>query len=73
MDKHTKQDHINEVIRLCKTLTQLKYDSDDDRAIKRLIAQNIMAIGQIEREKALQKEMEGKRHKRAYGGKYGTD
>lgn len=73
MKKHTKQEYINEVIRLCKTLTQLKYDSDDDRAIKRLIAQNIVAIEQIEHEKALQKEMEGTRRKRAYGGKYGTD
>lgn len=73
MKKHTKQDYVNEVLRLCKTLTQLKYDSNDDRVIKKLIAENIEAIGRIEHEKALQKEMEGTRRKRAYGGKYGTD
>ncbi len=73
MKKHTKQDYVNEVLRLCKTLTQLKYDSNDDRVIKKLIAENIEAIGRIEHEKALQKEIEGTRRKRAYGGKYGTD
>ena len=71
MKKHTKQDYINEVLRLCKTLTQLKYNSDDDKVIKKLIAENIEAIGRIERDKALQKEMEGKKRKRAYGGDYG--
>lgn len=71
MKKHTKQDYINEVLRLCKTLTQLKYNSDDDKVIKKLIAENIEAIGRIERDKALQKEMEGKRRKRAYRGDYG--
>ena len=71
MKKHTKQDYINEVLRLCKTLTQLKYNSGDDKVIKKLIAENIEAIGRIERDKALQKEMEGKKRKRAYGGDYG--
>ena len=71
MKKHTKQDYINEVLRLCKTLTQLKYNSGDDKVIKKLIAENIEAIGRIERDKAFQKEMEGKRRKRAYGGDYG--
>ena len=55
MKKHTKQDYVNEVLRLCKTLTQLKYNCDDDRIIKRLIAENIEAIGRIEHEKALKK------------------
>lgn len=70
--KHTKNDYINEILRLCQTLTQAKYDSDDDRIIKVLIDQNLRAIGKIEHEKTMLKEMAGKRRKRGYGGDYGS-
>lgn len=55
MEKHTKQEYINEVLRLCRILTQCKYNSADDKNIKRLIAENLQCIGKIEHEKMLLK------------------
>lgn len=55
MEKHTKQEYINEVLRLCRVLTQCKYNSADDKNIKRLIAENLQSIGKIEHEKMLLK------------------
>lgn len=45
-----KQDYINEILRLNRVLTQTKYDADDDRNIKRLIAENLQNLAEIEKE-----------------------
>ena len=46
--KLTKKDYINEILRLSKILVQCKYDSDDDKNIKRLIDENFRNLGQLE-------------------------
>ena len=46
--KLTKKDYINEILRLTRILVQCKYDSDDDRNIKRLIDENFRNLGQLE-------------------------
>ncbi len=66
--KHTKNDYINEILRLCRTLTQLKYDSDDDRVIKGLIAENLVNLGRIEARKYELKQMRQEaRQQKKYG------
>ena len=55
MGNHTKQEYINEILRLCRILTQCKYNSADDENIKRLIAENLHGIGKIEHEKMMLK------------------
>lgn len=44
----TKKDYINEILRLTRILVQYKYDSEDDRNIKRLIDENLRNLGQLE-------------------------
>lgn len=46
--KLTKKDYINEILRLTRILVQYKYDSEDDRNIKRLIDENLRNLGQLE-------------------------
>ena len=46
--KLTKKDYINEILRLTRILVQYKYDSDDDKNIKRLIEQNFISLGILE-------------------------
>ncbi len=46
--KLTKKDYINEILRLTRILVQYKYDSDDDKNIKRLIEQNFISLGKLE-------------------------
>ena len=43
--KLTKKDYINEILRLTRILVQYKYDSEDDRNIKRLIDENLRNLG----------------------------
>ncbi len=40
----TQKDLINETIRLCRNLTQLIYDKDNDKIIKGLIHENLKEI-----------------------------
>lgn len=44
-----KKDIINEILRFCRTLTQMKYNSEDDKNIKRLIAENLRNLAEIEK------------------------
>lgn len=48
MNKLTKKDYINEIIRLSKVLCQMKYHEDDDRKIKNQIQFNLSKLSEIE-------------------------
>ena len=48
MNNLTKKNYINEIIRLSKILSQMKYDEDDDRKIKNLIQFNLAKLSEIE-------------------------
>lgn len=48
MNKLTKKNYINEIIRLSKILCQMKYDEDDDRKIKNQIQFNLSKLSEIE-------------------------
>lgn len=48
MNKLTKKDYINEIIRLSKVLCQMKYHEDDDRKIKNQIQFNLAKLSEIE-------------------------
>lgn len=71
--KHTRKDYAEEILRFCRSLTQLKYNSKDDEMYKRLIDENLRAIGRIDQEKTMAKELEGKRRRRKPGGEYGRN
>lgn len=46
--KHTKQAVIDEILRFNRILTQCKYGSEDDKVIKKLIAENLAKLSEIE-------------------------
>ena len=48
-NKFTKKDYINEILRMCRTLTQCSYNSTEDRQIKTLIAENLAGLSKCER------------------------
>lgn len=48
--KQSKQAIINEILRFNRILTQQKYNSKDDKDIKRLIAENLKLLSEIEAE-----------------------
>ena len=64
---------MGEILLFCRSLTQLKYNSKDDEMYKRLIDENLRAIGRIDQEKTMAKELEGKRRRRKPGGEYGRN
>lgn len=47
-EKLTKKDYINEILRLNRVLIQMKCNAEDDKNIKRLIAENLANISKIE-------------------------
>ena len=71
--KHIRKDYVEEILRFCRSLTQLKYNSKDDEMYKRLIDENLRAIGRIDQEKTMAKELEGKRRRRKPGGANGRN
>lgn len=54
--KHSKQKIINEILRFDRILTQCKYGSEDDKNIKKLIAENLAQLSEIESHNALKKQ-----------------
>ena len=48
--KQSKQAVINEILRFNRILTQQKYNSKGDKDIKRLIAENLKLLSEIEAE-----------------------
>ena len=47
--KFTKKDYINEILRMCRTLTQCVYNSKEDKQIKALIAENLAGLSRCKR------------------------
>ena len=41
MAELTKKDYISETMRLCKNLTQLKYDEEYDQCLKKMVSYNL--------------------------------
>ena len=64
MEKVTKQMCINEILRFNRILVQQKYDSEDDKNIKKLIAENLAMISKIELDEIERRE-ERRSRKRA--------
>ena len=52
----TKRDYINEILRLNRVLTQQKYNSEEDKHIKALIAENLREIAKIDKRNAEDRE-----------------
>lgn len=46
----TKKNCIEEILRLNRVLVQMKYDEEDDKNIKKLIAENLKILSKIEQE-----------------------
>ncbi len=57
--KKTKKMYTDEILRFCRTLTQMKYDSEEDKMFKKLIAENLAALSRLAEEEA-QKRAERK-------------
>ena len=43
-EKMTQNDYINETIRFCQNLTQLKYDEHNDKVVKGFVRENLEKI-----------------------------
>lgn len=46
--RKSKQKIVNEILRLDRVLTQCKYGSEDDKNIKKLIAENLAMLSELE-------------------------
>lgn len=55
-NKFTKKDYVNEILRLTKSLCQMKHDEESERQIKQLISENFAKISEIERDEQLKRE-----------------
>lgn len=64
----TKNDYINEILRLNRVLVQCKCDEEDDKHIKRLIAENLSDLGRLEESKyEIKQRRQEERQQRKYG------
>lgn len=53
--RKSKQKIINEILRFARVLTQCKYGSEDDKQIKKLIAENLAMLSELETSSAQRK------------------
>lgn len=64
----TKNDYINEILRLNRVLVQCKCDEEDDKHIKRLIAENLSDLERLEESKyEIKQRRQEERQQRKYG------
>lgn len=56
--KITKKDYVNEILRLTKSLCQMKHDSESDRQIQ----ENFAMISEIEKEEQKKREIRKERN-----------
>lgn len=68
MKKLTRNDYINEILRLNRVLVQCKCDKEDDKHIKKLIAENLSNLGRLEETRyKMKQERQEERLQRKYG------
>lgn len=60
--KFIKKDYVNEILRLSKSLCQMKHDSESDKQIKHLIQKNFAMISEIEKEEQKKREIRKNRN-----------
>ncbi len=61
-EKVTKKDYVNEILRLTKSLCQMKHDTESDKQIKNLIQENFAKISEIEKEEQKKREIRKNRN-----------